>query len=105
MDVIVLCGLDAFFMQFLVRDVTIGDKEVCHEVNDGALKNSYILIYLGREDRLVQGFLDLVDDRALNTVGLMQVRDGYVVAPEIFCDLCGCTCVFISEFIWLNGAN
>ena len=52
-DVLALCGLDAFFMQFLVRDVTIGVKEVCHEVDDGALNNSFILIYLGHEDRLV----------------------------------------------------
>ena len=52
-DVLVLCGIDEFFMQFLVRDVTIDAKEVCHEVGNGALKNSCILIYLGNKDRLV----------------------------------------------------
>ena len=52
-DVLVLCGLDALFIQFLVRYDTICAKEVYHEVGDGALKNSCILIYLGQEDRLV----------------------------------------------------
>ena len=52
-EVLVLCGLDAFFMMFLVRDVTIGAGVVCHEVNNGYLKDSCIFIYLGHEDRLV----------------------------------------------------
>ena len=52
-DVLVMCGLDAFFVQFLVRNVAIGAKEVCREVDDGALKHSCILIYLENDDGLV----------------------------------------------------
>ena len=38
---------------FLVRYVTIGKKEIRHEVDNGALKNSCIIIYLGHEDGLI----------------------------------------------------
>ena len=76
MDVLLLFGIDAFLMHFLVIDVTLDAKEECHEFYDGALKKSCILIYLGREDRLVKGFLVLVDDNVLNVVGLMELCDG-----------------------------
>ena len=52
-DVLVMCGIDAFFVKFLVRNIAIGAKEICHEVDDGALKNSCIIIYLGQEEKLV----------------------------------------------------
>ena len=34
-DVLVLCRFDAFYMQFVVIDVTIGSKELCDEIDYG----------------------------------------------------------------------
>ena len=47
MDVLLLCGIYAFFVQFLFRYAIKGAKEICHEDDYGSLKNSCILIYLG----------------------------------------------------------
>ena len=47
LDVLVLCGIDALFMKFLVRNFIIGAKTLCHEVDHFYLKNSCILIYIG----------------------------------------------------------
>ena len=69
-------------------EVSIRTKKVMREVSDDAIKDSGIFIDLGHADSPIKGYLDFVDDTALNVIFLVDCIDCDAVLADYFCNLC-----------------
>ena len=73
------------------------NRKVLYEVDDVSIKDSVVFVDFWNEERLIKGYLDQVDDGALDVICLVEGIDINVVLENDFCSL---LCRYILESEW-----
>ena len=73
------------------------NRKVLYEVDDVSIKDSVVFVDFWNEERLIKGYLDQVDDGALDVICLVEGIDINVVLEDDFCSL---LCRYILESEW-----